>query len=95
MPEKRELIKAESCWLFNCDIQKIFFNRIFNMESVMYSAMTMNTIAQVFDIPMVVTVQAANKLGGLVPELAKKLPKGTPIVRKTQFSMMTPDVMKI
>jgi hypothetical protein len=48
--------------------------------------------ANILGMPAIVTEQVPDKLGATVPELKEHLAPNTPIVPKTLFSMITPEV---
>ncbi|KAL9106231.1 MAG: hypothetical protein Q9227_008699 [Pyrenula ochraceoflavens] len=52
-----------------------------------------NDQSKILNIPILCTTQSSAKLGGTVPEIADMLPEGTPIIDKTAFSMLTPDLV--
>ena len=86
-------LTEHNSWILLCDIQKTFVKRIFNMDSVMYVAKAMNQISKVFEIPMIVTEQTPQNLGHIANDLKNELPKNHKKFEKSQFSMLTPEVL--
>ena len=80
--------------LFVCDVQDKFRAGIQGFAAVADTAGRLAAAAGVFGLPVVVTEQVPAKLGATVPEVASRLPAGTPpAVAKTEFSMCVPPVV--
>ena len=88
-------INPDECLLFCCDIQQIFLKHIFNMDSILYNAQVMNKVSSVFKIPIIATEMAPEKLGKMVPEIKKNLPKDALVFAKTKFSMFTEELQNV
>lgn len=76
--------------LLVCDVQERFKPLICGFPAVADVARRMVKGAQALQIPVLATEQYPQKLGATVPEV--ELPPGTPVVAKTKFSMMVPEV---
>ena len=76
---------------FLCDIQSRFVPLIFRMPTVIAGAATLLRTAQATSRPVVVTEQNPRVFGNTVPELLTLCP-GAPVIPKTLFSMLTPEV---
>lgn len=86
-----KLVASETA-LFVCDIQERFRPVIAGMPAVIDTAKRMVRAAEVMHIPVVVTEQYPKALGPTVAELRDHLPPTAPVVAKTLFSMMVPEV---
>ena len=78
--------------LFQCDIQGIFKERIWNMPSVVTVARMMAQVSPILNIPLLVTEQYTERFGKTLPEIQEVLPKDHTYFEKFIFSMMTDDV---
>jgi nicotinamidase-related amidase len=76
--------------LLVCDIQERFRPLICGFPAVADAARRMVKGAQALQIPVLATEQYPAKLGATVGEVG--LPEGAPVVAKTRFSMMVPEV---
>ena len=65
---------------------------ITGFPAVIDTARRMVRGANVMSLPVVVTEQYPAKLGATVSELKEVLPQTAPVVSKTMFSMLTPEV---
>eukprot|EP00877_Chromochloris_zofingiensis_P000146 jgi/Chrzof1/10131/Cz04g30020.t1 len=78
--------------LFVCDIQERFRPVISGMPAVVDTARRMIRGANTMGIPVIVTEQYPKALGHTVSELRECLAANTPVVSKTLFSMVVPEV---
>jgi nicotinamidase-related amidase len=76
--------------LLVCDVQERFKPLICGFPAVADVARRMVKGAQALQIPVLATEQYPQKLGATVPEV--ELPPGTPVIPKTKFSMIVPEV---
>jgi len=66
----RQLLRAEQCALVVVDIQEKLLPPIFNKDELLKNSQLLIRIANVLEIPVVVTTQYAQGLGAVVPEIA-------------------------
>uniref|UniRef100_V9LFH9 Isochorismatase domain-containing protein 2, mitochondrial n=1 Tax=Callorhinchus milii TaxID=7868 RepID=V9LFH9_CALMI len=79
----------KSTVLFLCDLQEKFRDQIVYFPQIVAASAKMLKVAEILQMPVIVTEQYPKGLGATVPELgANHLPK----YPKTCFSMVTPDV---
>ncbi|RWS29400.1 isochorismatase domain-containing protein 2-like protein [Leptotrombidium deliense] len=87
------LVCKESA-LFLCDMQEKFRNMIQYFPQIVEVSSRLLKAARILDIPVVVTEQYPKGLGATVPELGVQDYPDIKPIPKTQFSMMTDEVMK-
>lgn len=85
-------LNANATALFVCDIQERFRPVINGFPAVIDTARRMVRGANVIGLPVLVTEQYPAKLGSTVTELKEVLPPAAPVISKTLFSMITPEV---
>lgn len=85
-------LQADRSALFVCDVQERFRPVISNMPAVIDTAARMVRGCSDLKVPIIVTEQYPKALGNTVDEVKQHLPEGTPIVAKTMFTMMVPEV---
>lgn len=85
-------LNAASSALFVCDIQERFRPAISGFPAVIDTARRMVRGANVLGLPVVATEQVPTKLGPTVKELVEVINPAAPVVAKTMFSMVTPEV---
>ncbi|GMH38450.1 hypothetical protein BSKO_06334 [Bryopsis sp. KO-2023] len=85
-------LSTSDCALFVCDVQERFRTVIAGMPAVIDTSRRMLRAAHELQIPVVITEQYPKALGSTVEELAAHVPEGSPVVAKTKFSMMVPEV---
>ncbi len=66
----RQLLQAEQCALVVVDIQEKLLPPIFNKDELIKNSQLLVRLANVLEIPVVVTTQYAQGLGAVVPEIA-------------------------
>src|SRR5271167_3347752 len=81
----RQLLQAEQCALVVVDIQEKLLPPIFNKDELVKNSQLLVRLANVLEIPVVVTTQYAQGLGAVVPEIASLLNKA-PSIDKLDFS---------
>ena len=86
---RRPLI-AEQCTLVVVDIQEKLLAPIFQKDQLVRNAQLLIRLAELLEIPAVVTTQYAKGLGGTVPEIASLLTQAQPI-DKLSFSCFGSD----
>mmetsp|Transcript_16963 Transcript_16963/g.19398 ORF Transcript_16963/g.19398 Transcript_16963/m.19398 type:complete len:201 (+) Transcript_16963:20-622(+) len=78
-----------------CDIQTIFKDKIYNVDSVVRTAKTLNKAAGLLKTPLIITEHYTKAFGHTLPEIKETWPaEGYELFEKTLFSMITPDVKK-
>jgi nicotinamidase-related amidase len=88
---------ASNSIFFVCDIQEKFRPLIHRYETVIQQSALFSKVANLLDIPIIVTEQMPDKLGATVTELSSlsiKIPTAVApaVFSKSQFSMMTEEV---
>lgn len=68
------LLRAEDTLLVVVDMQEPFLRQIWERERVVANVTRLIQAARTLHVPIVPTLQNAQKLGGLLPEVAKQLP---------------------
>ncbi|MHB1000547.1 MAG: hydrolase [Armatimonadota bacterium] len=76
--------KSDSC-LVVVDMQEPFLNVMFDRQQVTENVRKLISIAKIFDLPVLVTVQNPERMGDTVPEIQELLPPVQPI-SKMSFS---------
>jgi len=66
----RQLLQAEQCALVVIDIQEKLLPPIFNKDELIKNSQLLIRVANVLEIPVVVTTQYVQGLGPIVPEIA-------------------------
>jgi nicotinamidase-related amidase len=87
---RRALVPEQSV-LIVVDIQVKLLPPIFEKERLVKNSQILIRLAEILDIPAIVTTQYAKGLGATVPEIASLLPSTNPI-DKTMFSCFGSDV---
>ena len=78
------LVKGD-CILLLVDIQKVMLDPCVEHDLVVKNAAALIDIATLFQIPIMFSVHNAEKLGGFLPELLKRVPEPT-VFNKLEFS---------
>ncbi len=81
----RQPLLAEQCALIVVDVQQKLLPPIFNKDELVKNSQLLVRLANILDIPTVVTTQYVKGLGPTVPEIASLLAEAQPI-DKVQFS---------
>jgi nicotinamidase-related amidase len=81
----RQLLQAEQCALVVVDIQEKLLPPIFNKDELIKNSQLLVRVANILEIPIVVTTQYALGLGPVVPEIASLVAHSRPI-DKLDFS---------
>ncbi|KAI8473424.1 MAG: Isochorismatase-like protein [Monoraphidium minutum] len=85
-------LSAGSAALFVCDVQERFRPIIAGFPGVIDVTRRMVRGAGVLGLPVLVTEQYPERLGATVSEVREALPAAAPVIPKTLFSMVTPQV---
>lgn len=87
-------IAPDSSALFVCDLQSVFRNAIYEVDTMMRGAVSLIEMAKILAVPVVVTTQNAARLGATAPEITDALQGHENVVEfdKMTFTMMTPQV---
>jgi nicotinamidase-related amidase len=80
-----EFLRREDCALLLVDIQEIMLGPCVNGDRVRKNSAALIDIAAIFDIPVLFSVHNAEKLGGFLPELIRKVPNPH-VFNKVEFS---------
>ena len=80
------LARREDAGLIIIDVQDAFRPVIDGFDSVVANCGLLAEGFGVMNRPVIVTEQYPKGLGHTVPELAERLPEGTPVIEKTRFS---------
>jgi N-acyl-L-homoserine lactone synthetase len=80
------LARREDAGLIIIDVQDAFRPVIDGFDSVVANCGLLAEGFGVMGRPVIVTEQYPKGLGHTVPELAERLPEGTPVIEKTRFS---------
>ncbi|KAI3337456.1 Isochorismatase hydrolase [Xylariaceae sp. AK1471] len=78
--------------IFVCDLQDKFRNAMWQFDKILLTSQKVLRAAQILKIPIFVTTQNAQKLGGIVPELQPLISDAAVHADKTLFSMMVPEI---
>ena len=87
-------VSNSSTCLFICDIQDRFRPLIYRSETIIKKSSLLLKVANILEIPCIVTEQYSKALGPTVPEIKSCLKPQTKVFEKKVFSMMTEDVWK-
>ncbi len=85
MERSEKLLSRENSVLVIVDAQEVFLKPIKVRQQIIENIQLLTHIARTLEIPIVATTQNAEKLGGLIPEVAKTL-GDAPVVDKLCFS---------
>jgi nicotinamidase-related amidase len=77
IPRHPYLLGRDTCALVVVDMQAPFLNAIFERERLTKNVLLLCRAAALLNVPAIATVQYAERMGGLVPEVADALPSGT------------------
>ncbi|HVP54814.1 MAG TPA: hydrolase [Candidatus Eisenbacteria bacterium] len=80
----RQLLQADQCALLVVDIQQKLLPPIFNKDELIKNSQLLIRLANILNLPTLVTTQYSRGLGGTVPEIASLL-ANTPPIDKLQF----------
>jgi nicotinamidase-related amidase len=80
----RQPLKSSQCALIVVDIQEKLLPQIFNKDELVKNSQLLVRLANILDLPKVVTTQYVKGLGATVPEIASLL-NGTQAIDKVQF----------
>jgi nicotinamidase-related amidase len=81
----RQLLRAEQCALVVVDIQEKLLPPIFNKDELIKNSQLLVRVANVLEIPVVVTTQYVQGLGAVVPDIASLIGQ-TRSIDKLDFS---------
>ncbi|GHP02212.1 hypothetical protein PPROV_000096900 [Pycnococcus provasolii] len=85
-------LDASRCVLFVCDVQERFAPLIHRFDAVAHTSAQLLRGCNALGIPALVTEQYPKALGHTVPEVSSHVADGTPVLEKTLFSMVLPEV---
>ncbi|MHB1457182.1 MAG: hydrolase [Armatimonadota bacterium] len=82
MKHKNLADRADSC-LVVVDMQEPFLNSMYDRETVTANVNRLIDAAKIFGIPVLVTLQNSERMGGTVPEVEEHLPEHQPVNKMT------------
>jgi len=82
-----EFLKPEDCVLLLVDIQKVLLDPCPGGVQLRKHTAALIDIARILRIPVIFSVQNAEKLGGVLPELTDKVPQAR-VLNKLEFSCL-------
>jgi nicotinamidase-related amidase len=85
MNPNREFLKPNDCVLLLVDMQKVLLDLCVDSPRVVRNTAALIEVAKVFAIPVVFSVQNAEKLGGFLPELTGLLAEPN-LIHKMEFN---------
>jgi nicotinamidase-related amidase len=86
LPRHRALLRADDTVLVVVDMQEPFLRFAWERERVVRNVRTLLGAAGVLGVPVVATLQYAARMGGLIPEVAERIPAGVDALDKLTFS---------
>ncbi|KAF2368033.1 Isochorismatase-like [Trinorchestia longiramus] len=89
---KLGFLDREYTCIFVCDVQEKFRRVMLNFDDVVSNTKRLLMGSKILDVPIVVTEQYPRGLGSTVAELELASMPVNLMVKKTQFSMVTPEV---
>ncbi len=89
----RRPLEAAHCVLMVVDIQEKLLPPIFNKETLVKNSQLLIRLAQILQVPIMVTTQYSKGLGSTVPEIASLLPDITPI-DKLEFGCFGSELLR-
>ena len=69
----QEFLNRRDCILLLVDIQKVMLDLCVDPDRTVFNAAALIEIAELFEIPVLCTVQNSERLGGFLPELTDKI----------------------
>lgn len=96
MDLKKSLIDVDDCILIIIDVQGHFLAKLpqERAEILVDRVRWLIEIAKILRVPMVVTAEEPDRIGGLLPSLAEILPPGTQVLDKAVFGLVgQPDIL--
>ncbi len=86
MAQTSQVLRAESSVLVVVDMQEPFLRHLFERERVVNNCRLLIQSARILQVPVIATLQYAQRMGGVIPEIAEVLPEGCEPVDKMCFS---------
>lgn len=80
------LLQADHSVLVVVDLQEPFLRHVTERDRVIQQCRLLIQAANVLRVPVIATLQYAQRMGGLVPEIAEVLPEGAEPIDKMCFS---------
>lgn len=81
-----QILQANRSVLVVVDMQEPFLRAIFERERVIQTCRLLIQSANVLKVPVIATLQYAQKMGAVIPEIAEVLPEGCEPIDKMCFS---------
>jgi nicotinamidase-related amidase len=85
-------LRSDDTVLLVVDIQERFAQSIHGWDPLVHNAAILCRAMRELGVPVIATEQNPRGLGRTVPAILEALPPGTPILTKTRFSSITPEV---
>lgn len=93
MNDYREFLNRRDCILLLVDIQKVLLDLCVDPDHTVSNASALIEVCELFEIPILYTVQNAGKLGGFLTELTDKISRPK-ILDKLEFNCFENDEIK-
>ncbi len=93
MNNYQESLNRRDCILLLVDIQKVLLNLCVNPDRTVFNARALIQACELFDIPVLCTVQNSKKLGGFLDELTSRI-SGAQIWDKLEFNCFENDEIR-
>jgi len=81
-----QVLHADRSVLVVVDMQEPFLRHLFERERVVNNCRLLIQSAKVLNVPVIATLQYAQRMGSIIPEVAAVLPEGTAPIDKMCFS---------
>lgn len=81
-----QILQASQSVLVVVDMQEPFLRHLFERERVVQQCRLLIQSASVLKVPVIATLQYAQRMGGVIPEIAEVLPEGGEPIDKMCFS---------
>lgn len=86
-----QILQADRSVLVVVDMQEPFLRNLYERERVVQNCRLLIQSANILKVPVIATLQYAQKMGGVIPEIAEVLPDGCEPIDKMCFSCYLSD----
>lgn len=90
-----QVLREERSVLVVVDLQEPFLRNLYERERVVHNCRVLLQSASILGIPVIATLQYAEKMGGVIPEVAEVLPEGVKPIDKMCFSCYGSDPFRV